>query len=83
MPSLDPSTAGRTGVTAGGATNAVTRSGAARLGRMAGGVAVCDADAGRDELAHRARVKIEIARAAGVAQGPEFERARRVGILAD
>ncbi|WP_430336194.1 hypothetical protein [Rhodococcus sp. ACT016] len=42
-----------------------------------------DTDSGRAELAHRARVKIAIARAAGVDPRSEIERAGRAGILAD
>ncbi|WP_430336206.1 hypothetical protein [Rhodococcus sp. ACT016] len=45
--------------------------------------AVRDTDAGRAEIAHRTRVKIAIARAAGVDPRPELERARRAGILAE
>ncbi|WP_458683727.1 hypothetical protein [Prescottella equi] len=39
-----------------------------------------DTDAGRAELAHRARVKIAIAAAAGVDLQHELERARRAGL---
>lgn len=40
-----------------------------------------DSDAGRAELAHRTRVKIEIARAAGLDPRPEVERAQRAGVV--
>ncbi|WP_157662961.1 hypothetical protein [Prescottella equi] len=41
-----------------------------------------DTEAGRAELAHRTRVKVAIARAAGMDPRPELERAQRAGILA-
>ncbi len=43
---------------------------------------VRETDAGRAELAHRTRVRIAIARAAGVDPLPELGRAGRAGILA-
>ncbi|MCD7052168.1 hypothetical protein LRS58_15715 [Rhodococcus sp. BH2-1] len=42
-----------------------------------------DTEAGRAALAHRARIKIAIARAAGVDPHHELDRARRAGVLPD
>ncbi|NKS54033.1 hypothetical protein GS500_13665 [Rhodococcus hoagii] len=42
-----------------------------------------DTEAGRAELAHRTRVKVAIARAAGMDPRPEIERAQRAGIVTD
>ncbi|MBU4616217.1 hypothetical protein IM877_15995 [Rhodococcus sp. GG48] len=44
-------------------------------------LAARDTDAGRADLAHRTRVKVAIARAAGMDPRPDPERAQRAGIV--